>query len=41
MGSSTIAQISTENWEKGTGIVEDFEIICYEREDNSALGKKI
>ena len=35
MGSSTIAQISTENWEEGTGIVEDYEIICYEREDNS------
>ena len=35
MGSSTIAQISTENWEEGTGIVEDYEIICYEGEDNS------
>ena len=35
MGSSTIAQISTENWEEGTGIVEDFEIICYEQEDSS------
>ena len=35
MGASTIAQISTENWEEGTGIVEDYEIICYEREDNS------
>ena len=34
MGASTVAQISTENWENTTGIVEEYEMICIEYEDN-------
>ncbi len=34
MGSSTVAQISTEHWENTTGIVEDYEMICIDYEDN-------
>ena len=38
MGASTVAQISTENWENTTGIVEEYEMICIEYEDNGYDG---